>query len=166
MNKKSAKIETRGDYSPGHVDGDYVIYQTTPETEASSERIKAVLEKYNFKLKQRFSTINLFGERRQEVGKEQESIARMTDIACGFIPVHLTDWLEEANAQIAQPLQIEELFFNSKQPLRFLLRGLPGSGKTTLLRYLTHRFATIGLTGAKECIPVYLRLKYLTAFSN
>jgi len=162
MSRKSAKIETGGDYSPGHVEGDYkIIYQASSEPEVSTEVRKAILEKYNFKLKQRFSTINLFGEKHHNVNKGQGSIARMADIVRGFVPLHLTEWQDDAGTQENKPLEIEELFFNNQLTWRFLLRGLPGSGKTTLLRYLVYRFAIQTLSGEKECIPVYLRAKYL-----
>jgi len=120
-----------------------------------------IIQAYCRKMKERFSTINLFGEREKGDADQPSVFERMRNIEIGFVPLHLRDWLEDNEPQATTPLKIADLFFNDDLPRHFLLRGLPGSGKTTLLRYLTHRYASMGAEGEKECIPVYLRCKNL-----
>ncbi|MDZ7339781.1 MAG: NACHT domain-containing protein, partial [candidate division KSB1 bacterium] len=122
---------------------------------------RQVVQSYCQRVKQRFSTINLFGERGAEPDKQESVIDRMSDMDVGFIPLKLQQWLDEAETATARPLEIDQLFFNDASPRHVLLRGLPGSGKTTLLRYLTYRFASQGAEGEKKLIPVYLRCKRL-----
>ena len=89
----------------------------------------------------------------------------MTSIEQGFVPVHLCEWRETPGEGDLAPIAIDalvaELFPENARAgsSRILVRGLPGGGKTTLLRFLGHHFATLGLTGAKEVIPVYARLR-------
>jgi len=127
----------------------------------SPNKDNEALQHYSGKLQQRFSTIHLFGEKQPEAGSEPAALRHMANITHGFVPLHLTDWQEDGEAQRATPLEIEKLFFNNQDDRHFLLRGLPGSGKTTMLRYLAHRFAKKGLESNEELIPVYLRLKDL-----
>mgnify|MGYP001438351968 CR=1 FL=1 len=132
----------------------------------SANRIQELLRSHRRNLQQKFSTIHLFGEKRNRSAVFQtadkmsalrsEAAGDMADIEHGFVPLHLLDWREEKSPP-AIPLDIDDVFFNDGPPRHFLLRGLPGSGKTTLLRYLAHRFA-----GAdSDCTPVYLRCKSL-----
>ncbi len=130
------------------------------EIAIAQNREQQALSNYRAKLRQRFSTINLFGEQRERPGSEAASLERMADMARGFVPLHLTRWQDDGEDPAAEPLEIERLFFN-QQERRFLLRGLPGSGKTTLLRYLAYCFAGKGPGGEDGDLPVYLRLKRL-----
>lgn len=121
-------------------------------TAAQSEAERAAIRTYCARVRRDFATIMLFGDRKRG---DDSVFARMADMARGFIPLHLKPWRDD-DATTAEPLAIDQVFFDHAQPQRFLLRGLPGSGKTTLLRYLAWRFA-----GDQRAIPVYLRLKHL-----
>ncbi|MFQ5632636.1 MAG: NACHT domain-containing protein, partial [bacterium] len=147
------------------------------QTKTQTQQDLAAIRRYREKIRQRFSTIALFGEKRAPVDKGT-SLSRMADIATGFVPVSLHDWHGDLNFLPAdiradshpgrdalqggvgsdesrQVLEIDALFFDNNEERCFLIRGLPGSGKTTLLRHLAHRYAGTGET----CIPVYLRLR-------
>jgi formylglycine-generating enzyme required for sulfatase activity len=128
---------------------------------------KQIIQDYCQKIKQQFSTINLFGEKNTESKESQNVFDRMSNIDCGFVPLHLQDWRDEKDRGKRFPLKISDLFFSDNiQKKHFLLRGLPGSGKTTLLRYLTYHFACDGANGKKEYIPVYIRCKKLNEKVN
>lgn len=129
------------------------------ETKMPKTSEQQIIQNYCQNLKQRFSTINLFGERNSAANDKQNAFDRMSHIDKGFVPLHLQDWLDENDNRETYPLEISDLFFSDDLPKHFLLRGLPGSGKTTLLRYLTYRFASMGVDGKKKCIPVYMRCK-------
>lgn len=140
--------------------------QILREPVVQNKNDRAVLQSYSRHIQQRFSIINLLGERRHEAG---DALSRMADISRGFIPLNLIDWQDDGDSRSTTALNIDEIFFDNppvgelvEPPQRhFLLRGLPGSGKTTLLRYLAHRFAVLGLKGDEEYIPVCVRLKDL-----
>jgi formylglycine-generating enzyme required for sulfatase activity len=128
---------------------------------------KQIIKDYCQKIKRQFSTINLFGEKNTESKESQNVFDRMSNIDCGFVPLHLQDWRDEKDRRERSPLKISDLFFSDNiQKKHFLLRGLPGSGKTTLLRYLTYHFACDGANGEKEYIPVYIRCKELNEKVN
>ena len=118
---------------------------------------RKIIRNYNQKLKQQFSTINLFGS--EDKKTTPSNLHKMMNISSGFIPLHLQEWRESSNKQNSPPLEIDDIFFSNESPRHFLLRGLPGSGKTTLLKYLTYRFASIGAVNQNKCIPVYIRCK-------
>ncbi|MBN1352098.1 SUMF1/EgtB/PvdO family nonheme iron enzyme, partial [candidate division KSB1 bacterium] len=135
--------------------------------EAPATEGKAVIRAHCETLKARFSTINLFGDKSGDAQPAASGIARMGDVATGFVPLFLKEWLAENDTRQTTPLQIEELFFNQKTAFHYLIRGLPGSGKTTLLRYLAYRFACQGTTNdGKEVIPVYMRCKAMRLDQN
>jgi formylglycine-generating enzyme required for sulfatase activity len=128
---------------------------------------KQIIQDYCQKIQQQFSTINLFGEKNTESKESQNVFDRMSNIDCGFVPLHLQDWRDEKDRGKRFPLKISDLFFSDNiQKKHFLLRGLPGSGKTTLLRYLTYHFACDGANSKKEYIPVYIRCKKLNEKVN
>ncbi|UCE08144.1 MAG: NACHT domain-containing protein, partial [bacterium] len=122
---------------------------------------RKVMQGYCQRLKERFSTINLFGERSDGAQGQETAIDRMSDMDKGFIPLKLQEWQDEEANQASKRLTIDDLFFKENAGRHFLLRGLPGSGKTTLFRYLTHRFASLGAQGEKNYVPVYMRCKRL-----
>ncbi len=126
-----------------------------PSAPGPASREQEILQHYRRKVQQRFSTINLFGEKRAMAGENSNALTRMSEMSHGFVPLHLQAWRDETDLH-ATPLEIAELFFKQKEPRRFLIRGLPGSGKTTLLRYLAYHFA-----GEGAMLPVYLRCKGL-----
>ncbi len=138
------------------------LVKAPQEKEAAQKtRDHEIVQRYCRKLRERFSTIHLFGEKRHEASRKEGAVGHMSDIDYGFVPLHLTDWQEDGAGQETAPLEIDELFFTDERPHRFLLRGLPGSGKTTLLRYLAYHFASQCLEGRREWLPVYLQLKDL-----
>lgn len=122
---------------------------------APVSREQEILQHYRRKVQQRFSTINLFGDKRAAPGENSNALTRMSEMSHGFVPLHLQAWRDHAEDS-APPLEIAEVFFKPEEKKRFLIRGLPGSGKTTLLRYLAHHFASDSAS-----IPVYLRCKNL-----
>ena len=127
---------------------------STPRTSA-----QAFIRDYCRRIQQRFSTIHLFGGQQGTVGDSETALKRMASIEQGFVPLHLSDWREGFDQRDVAPLKIEDLFFDHSEELRFLVRGLPGGGKTTLMHYLGYRFATLGVEGQSEIMPVYLRLR-------
>jgi formylglycine-generating enzyme required for sulfatase activity len=118
----------------------------------TANRVHELLRSHHRNLQQKFSTIHLFGEKRQR----STDSGNMADIERGFVPLHLQEWRDEISPPTT-PLDIDNVFFHDSPPRHFLLRGLPGSGKTTLLRYLSHRYAGTD----SECIPVFMRCKAL-----
>ena len=132
-----------------------------PSTTVQDDRLD-VIKRYCLKLKQRFSNIHLFGEKRTGSADMQSVFDRMSHIDSGFVPLNLQDWCNDEEETKGSPLKIDNLFFNDHSIRRFLIRGLPGSGKTTLLRYLTYRFASMGVESKKQIIPVYMRCKSFT----
>jgi formylglycine-generating enzyme required for sulfatase activity len=144
----------------------YGLFSDTPQPlQEVSE--KQIIQDYCQKIKQQFSTINLFGERNSKSKEKRNVFDRMSNIDCGFVPLHLQDWSDEKDKRERLPLEISDLFLSDDlQEKHFLLRGLPGSGKTTLLRYLTYHFACIGVNGEKDSIPVYMRCKELNEEVN
>lgn len=130
-----------------------------PPMPAAQNREAGLLRRYCRHLQEKFSTIHLFGEKRAQA--TGQTAGRMADIEQGFVALHLQEWRADDEEQQPPALDLEALFFADQPQRLFLIRGLPGSGKTTLLRYLAHRFAGLGATGAKECLPVHLRCKSL-----
>ena len=137
----------------------YAISGVGSDVTPSKNRDYAFLRDYCRGMQQhRFSSIYLFGHRRRFGTGSPTALDNMASIEDGFVPVHMNDWHETADREGAEPLEIEDLFLADVKAPRFLVRGMPGSGKTTLLRYLGFRFATLGMEGDKEVIPVFLRL--------
>ncbi len=71
---------------------------------------KQIIRDYCLRLKQRFSTIDLFGERESGSDDSQIVIDRMRNIDSGFVPLHLKDWLDESDRRETSPLEISDLF--------------------------------------------------------
>ncbi|RQW02926.1 NACHT domain-containing protein, partial [candidate division KSB1 bacterium] len=120
------------------------------------------IRSYCLKLKERFSTINLFGEGDSADENMGRVMKRMRRVETGFVPLHLQDWHDEIDKCERARLEIADIFFAQDADRLVLVRGLPGSGKTTLLRYLVYHYASMGAEG-KECIPVYMRCKDISA---
>jgi hypothetical protein len=133
---------------------------------SAQDREAEIIRRYCRHLREKFSTIHLFGEKRrhgtgQAAAGDRRAVCDMADIERGFVSLLMQEWWEEDGQQETPALDIDELFFKDQSQRLFLIRGLPGSGKTTLLRYLMHRYASLGATSEKACIPVYLRCKTL-----
>lgn len=109
---------------------------------SSVTRMQELLRSHRRNLQQKFSTILLFGEKRNRRAVIQTALDRMSalqvpssactgdmaDIEHGFVPLHLQEWHGENSAPTA-PLDIDDVFFNDGPPRHFLLRGLPAAAK-------------------------------------
>ena len=86
------------------------------ETKRPKTSEQQIIQNYCQNLKQRFSTINLFGERNSAANDKQNAFDRMSHIDKGFVPLHLQDWLDENDNRETYPLEISDLFFSDDLP--------------------------------------------------
>ncbi|MCP4407855.1 MAG: SUMF1/EgtB/PvdO family nonheme iron enzyme [Gammaproteobacteria bacterium] len=125
--------------------------------EENGERV--YVRDYCRQVRNRYSTMYLFGRQRRNVGDSGKALEHLASIEDGFVPLQLSDWREGDSRSGVVPMSIEELFIDDGKEFRFLVRGLPGSGKTTLMHYLAHRLANVDTKGRMDRIPVYVRLR-------
>lgn len=150
---KKRKIETKGDYSPGHVVGDYILNQNPIINQSISKaEVSNIISSYNHKIKEVNSRISVLGKTQGAV-----ELNHIYNIESGYIPFEVAEVnVELDSGKITSIIDFFSFLTSNK---RILISGLPGSGKTTLLKYLSYFKSSSFIRDSTDNYPVLVSLK-------